>query len=85
MDLVRLTLLTARSPNGDVAPLLTWAHERFHTGGWEHPVVATRGPLVSRIPDDAVQVEMWPNSDAQFCSAWDSRYGQNYWLGVAPR
>lgn len=42
------------------------------------------GPLEVNVPNGATQIEMWfNNTDHTGCVAWDSRYGQNYWLGVA--
>jgi len=38
------------------------------------------------VPADTAQVELWfSNTDQAGCVAWDSRYGQNYWLKVAGR
>jgi hypothetical protein len=40
-------------------------------------------PLAVPIPLDAERVELWfQNTDLLQCSAWDSRFGQNYWFGV---
>jgi hypothetical protein len=71
---------------------------RFHPGGQhvEGRLVTRRDgkpvepaqpvPLTVSVPVDARQVELWfTNSDARFCIAWDSHFGQNYWYEVAPR
>jgi len=41
-------------------------------------------PFKIEIPPDAMAVEMWFLNTGIFGEqAWDSRYGQNYWFGVA--
>lgn len=41
-------------------------------------------PFKIEIPPDAMGVEMWFQNTGIFGErAWDSRYGQNYWFGVA--
>jgi hypothetical protein len=43
-------------------------------------------PLEVPVPLDAEQVELWfQYTDLLQCSAWDSRFGQNYWFGVTRR
>jgi hypothetical protein len=43
-------------------------------------------PLEVSVPIDATQVELWfNNTDIIMCSAWDSRFGHNYWYDVSPR
>jgi hypothetical protein len=57
---------------------------RFHPGGQEESGGLVPGPLEVSVPTDAAQVELWfKNTDHTGCVAWDSRYGQNYWLNVA--
>jgi hypothetical protein len=41
-------------------------------------------PLSVTVPTDAMAVEMWFVNTGLFGEkSWDSRYGQNYWFGVA--
>jgi hypothetical protein len=41
-------------------------------------------PLAVPVPADATEAELWfENTDVFGCSAWDSRFGQNYWYDVA--
>ena len=36
------------------------------------------------VPSDATGAEIWfYSSNLMSCSSWDSRFGQNYWYGVA--
>lgn len=77
-----------------------WTHVRFHPGGQyligkllQHAAGETPTAFGSRlgvyhvtVPDDATRMEVWfNNTDARFCSAWDSRYGENYWYEVIPQ
>jgi len=42
-------------------------------------------PYEVEVPAHTTQIEMWFRNFYQttaFCEAWDSRYGQNYWLQV---
>ena len=40
-------------------------------------------PWEISVPNDATNIELWfNNTDQTGCTAWDSRYGQNYWLEV---
>jgi Family of unknown function (DUF6209) len=40
--------------------------------------------LEVRVPLDATQAELWfSNTDVMGCTAWDSRFGENYWFDVA--
>lgn len=60
------------------------AYIRFHPGGQEQSGGLVPGPLEVSVPDGATQVELWfNNTDHTGCVAWDSRYGQNYWLDTA--
>jgi len=62
------------------------AYLRFHPGGQEQSGRLVPGPLEVIVPSDTTQVEMWfNNTDHTGCIAWDSRYGQNYWINVAPK
>lgn len=59
------------------------AYLRFHPGGQEQSKSIAAGAIEVNVPDDAAQVELWfLNSDNTGCTAWDSRYGQNYWLNT---
>jgi hypothetical protein len=45
-------------------------------------------PVAALVPLDAVQVELWferHSIASEHCQVWDSRFGQNYWYGVARR
>jgi hypothetical protein len=43
-------------------------------------------PLDVPVPLDATGVELWfQNTDLEMCSAWDSRFGQNYRYDVTPQ
>jgi hypothetical protein len=58
---------------------------RFHPSRQEQSGRVIPGPLELNVPPDATEVELWfSNTDNTGCSAWDSRYGQNYWLNVTP-
>ncbi|MGH8904544.1 MAG: DUF6209 family protein [Egibacteraceae bacterium] len=57
------------------------AYLRFHPGGQEQSGSLMHEPLEVHVPNDATRVEIWfSNTDQTGCVAWDSRYGQNYWL-----
>ena len=69
------------------------AFVRFHPGEqyYQKPVISrgTPGaptgliPVQVGVPTDAQAVELWFQvSDVFGCSAWDSRFGQNYWYPV---
>ena len=76
-----------------------WGNVRFHPSGQLFSgnlvlhlegspprVIVPPGPilLVVPVPADATQAELWfHNTDVFGCSAWDSRFGQNYWYDVA--
>lgn len=58
----------------------------FHPGGQEQSghVAPVSEPWEVTVPNDAKKIELWfNNTDQTGCTAWDSRYGQNYWLEVA--
>ena len=62
------------------------AYLRFHPGGQEQSgrVAPVFQPWEVAVPNDAKKIEIWfNNTDQTGCTAWDSRYGQNYWLEVA--
>ena len=60
------------------------AHLRFHPGRQEQVGDVSSGPLEVDVPANTTQIELWfHNTDHTGGSAWDSRYGQNYWLDVA--
>ena len=45
-------------------------------------------PWEVSVPFDAAEAELWFHNFYQVsshCDAWDSRFGQNYWFGVARR
>jgi hypothetical protein len=58
-------------------------------GGPTGPVVNHRPRLIEiTVPMDAIRVELWFHTFSEWptggsCSAWDSRFGQNYWFDVA--
>jgi hypothetical protein len=61
------------------------AYLRFHPGGQEQSgrVAPVSQPWEVAVPADATKIELWfNNTDQTGCTAWDSRYGQNYWLEV---
>jgi hypothetical protein len=61
------------------------AYMRFHPGSREENGMVVAGSLAVDVPTDATGIEVWfRNTDYTGCSAWDSRYGQNYWLDVTP-
>lgn len=62
------------------------AYLRFYPGGQERSgrVAPVLQPWEVTVPNDARKIEIWfNNTDQTGCTAWDSRYGQNYWLEVA--
>ena len=60
------------------------ANLRFHPSGEEKTSDVSGGTAEVEVPADTTRIELWfHNSDHTGCSAWDSRYGQNYWLDVA--
>jgi hypothetical protein len=57
---------------------------RFHPSMEVKSVGLKAGSVEVEVPPDASRVELWfNNTDNTGCVAWDSRYGQNYWLDVA--
>jgi hypothetical protein len=57
----------------------------FHPSMEIESVALRSGSVEVEVPEDAQRVELWfNNSDNTGCVAWDSRYGQNYWLDVTP-
>ncbi|MEA2230214.1 MAG: hypothetical protein QOD83_30 [Solirubrobacteraceae bacterium] len=57
---------------------------RFHPSMELESVALKSGSAEVDVPQDARRVELWfNNTDNTGCVAWDSRYGQNYWLDVA--
>jgi hypothetical protein len=57
---------------------------RFHPGTGVESVGLKAGSAEVDVPAGAKSVELWfNNTDNTGCVAWDSRYGQNYWLDVA--
>lgn len=62
------------------------AHLRFHPGGQTQAGDVSSGSLEVSVPANTSRIELWfHNTDHTGGSAWDSRYGQNYWLDVASR
>lgn len=58
---------------------------RFYPDCREQSGVVKSGSLTVEVPIDATRIELWfKNTDNTGCVAWDSRYGQNYWLDVTP-
>lgn len=64
----------------------TWniqAFFRFWPGSQQISGDVADGPLEVTVPDDTTRIEMWfCNTDSASCTAWDSRYGTNYWWNV---
>ena len=59
------------------------ANLRFHPSKEEQAADVSSGTCEVKIPAGTSQIEIWfHNSDHTGCSAWDSQYGQNYWLDV---
>lgn len=57
---------------------------RFHPSMELESVGLKSGSAQVDVPADASRIELWfSNTDNTGCVAWDSRYGQNYWLDVA--
>lgn len=62
------------------------AYIRFHPGGQAQPRDISVGAIEVNVPADTRQIELWfHNTDHTGGSAWDSRYGQNYWLDGTSR
>jgi hypothetical protein len=60
------------------------ANLRFHPSRQEQVGDISSGTLEVNVPADTSQIELWfKNTDHTGCSAWDSCYGQNYWLNVS--
>jgi len=61
------------------------AHLRFHPGEQAETRDVSVGATEISVPANTRQIELWfHNTDHTGGSAWDSRYGQNYWLDVTP-
>lgn len=59
-------------------------HARFHPSLELESVALTSGFAELDVPPGATRLELWfSNTDNTGCVAWDSCYGQNYWLDVA--
>jgi hypothetical protein len=59
------------------------ANFRFHPSREEQAVDVSSGACQVDVPANTSRIEVWfRNTDHTGCSAWDSRYGQNYWLDV---
>ncbi|UQA59839.1 DUF6209 family protein [Polyangium aurulentum] len=59
------------------------ANFRFHPSRQEQSLDVSSGACEVNVPADASRIEVWfHNTDNTGCSAWDSRYGQNYSLDV---
>jgi hypothetical protein len=57
---------------------------RVHPSLELESVALKSGAAEIEVPEDATRLELWfNNTDNTGCSAWDSRYGQNYWFDVA--
>lgn len=65
----------------------TWSiagYVRFHPSMQLDSVALKSGSAEVDVPEDTRRVELWfNNTDNTGCVAWDSCYGQNYWLDVA--
>jgi hypothetical protein len=60
------------------------ANIRFHPGGQVQAGDVSSGAFEVNVPAKTSRIELWfHNTDHTGGSAWDSRYGQNYWLDVA--
>jgi hypothetical protein len=56
---------------------------RFHPSMKLESVGLKSGSASVDVPTDATKIELWfNNTDNTGCVAWDSCYGQNYWLDV---
>ena len=59
------------------------ANFRFHPSRQEKAADVSSGACQVDVPANTSQIEIWfHNTDHTGCAAWDSRYGQNYWLDV---
>lgn len=59
------------------------ANFRFHPSRQEQAADVSSGGCEVDVPANTSRIEVWfHNTDHTGCSAWDSRYGQNYWLDV---
>lgn len=57
---------------------------QFHPGGQVQVGDVSSGPFDVNVPANTSRIELWfHNTDHTGGSAWDSCYGQNYWLDVA--
>jgi Family of unknown function (DUF6209) len=80
-DIARLPQCRAKRYGRDAWSIVGYV--RFHPGEQLQSVLLSSGSAEVEIPADARKVELWfNNTDHTGCSAWDSRYGQNYWLDV---
>ena len=60
------------------------ANLRFHPGGQVQTGDVSSEAFEVNVPANTSRIELWfHNTDHTGGSAWDSRYGQNYWLDVA--
>jgi hypothetical protein len=56
---------------------------RVHPGEALLSLGLKSGSAELAVPAGARRLELWfNNTDNTGCAAWDSRYGQNYWLDV---
>lgn len=58
-------------------------YARFHPGMELESVALKSGAGEVDVPAAASRVELWfNNTDNTGCVAWDSQFGQNYWVDV---
>lgn len=66
----------------------TWdlfASALFTPGGQLESGSVAKGEFQCAVPGDATDVSLWfQNVDGSGCTAWDSRYGENYRFAVTP-
>lgn len=81
-DIARLACCRAERYGQKAWSLL--AHVRFHPAGREEQAAdISSGACEIEVPANTSRIEIWfHNSDHTGCSAWDSCYGQNFWLDV---
>jgi len=80
-DIARLPQCRAKRSGRDAWSIVGYV--RFHPGEQLQSVLLSSGSAEVEIPADARKAELWfNNTDHTGCSAWDSRYAQNYSLDV---
>lgn len=81
-DVNRLTC--CRSSRYGQAAWSIAAYVRFYPGEKVESAGVSFAPAEFTIPEGTTRLELWfHNTDQTGCSAWDSRYGENYAFAVA--